>query len=343
MRDENFKTEGSAPLAGKKILLIAPCFFGYQDLIRKKLVEMGGQVTFYSDRPGEDFVTKALVRIDRRLLEKRTNAYYDEIICDAKKNFYDNILIIRGEAISEERIKTLKASCPNSKITLYLWDSLHYNPNALKIAHIFDDVLTFDIDDHKRINGAKFQPLFFSDDWLGIKNISECKPKYDICFVGTVHTDRYKILNEIENQCKKANIKYNFYYYYPSRTLAFFRSLIDPGFRRFSKKINFDSISFEDVMSVFSDSRSVLDINRPKQGGLTVRTFEVIGARRLLVTTNPDVKKYDFYSPSRVKIIDRNCPSMDFLFEDMSPPVYSESILEYSIEKWIEKVLGLPR
>ena len=53
-------------------------------------------------------------------------------------------------------------------------------------------------------------------------------------------------------------------------------------------------------MEIFSDSRCILDAPQAGQVGLTIRTIECLGAKRKLVTTNSDIKNYDFYNENNI-------------------------------------------
>ena len=66
--------------SGKKILFISAKFFGYEVEIKKKLESFGSEVDFYDERPKNDFMTKALIRVNRNLLAKKNSQYYNDII-----------------------------------------------------------------------------------------------------------------------------------------------------------------------------------------------------------------------------------------------------------------------
>ena len=67
------------------------------------------------------------------------------------------------------------------------------------------------------------------------------------------------------------------------------------------EEISFTKRSAAEIVDVVRSSRAVLDIQHFKQTGLTMRTLETFGAGKKLITTNHEVKKYDFYDESRVK------------------------------------------
>ena len=222
-------------LTGKRILFIASTFFNYEKLIKQELERQGAKVTYYDERPDNGFLTKSLIRIDRRLLARKTNHYYDKIIESTKSITYDYVLIVRGEGISVDRIRKLKKSQPNAIFNLYLWDSIHYSPNAKTIIPEFDNAYSFGRVDADNNPEIKFLPLFYGTEFERSAEWTKTKP-FDACFIGTIHTDRYKVLEKIIDNLESNGRSVFIYCYYPSKLLYYIRSLFDPGFRNFAKK-----------------------------------------------------------------------------------------------------------
>lgn len=298
-------------------------------------------VDYFSDRPGADFLTKALIRVDRRFLARKIERYYGDIIEQARGRDYDLVLIIRAEAVSGNILDRLRSLHSRARFVLYLWDSMHYNPNARKVLGKFDAVLSFDRADVDANPQIQFLPLFYGRDferaasWTG-------SFKYDACFIGTIHTDRYKVLEQVIDQLERDGMRVFVYCYYPSRTLFRLRSLFDGGFRRFARKyVNFKGIPLSEVVDRIAESRAVIDVNRPGQLGLTMRTIEAIGAQRLLVTTNEDIVNYDVYSKKGVCLIDRTAPKVDKEFLDIEGVPHAESVrVGLSARNWVVRVIG---
>jgi len=200
--------------------------------------------------------------------------------------------------------------------------------------------LSFDRVDVSENPEIEFLPLFFANEygraaeWRG-------EYEYDACFIGTIHTDRYRILEKLLDALERDGRRVFVYCYYPSRILHRLRSLVDPGFRRFSKKyVNFVGLPLPKVVDYISVSRCVIDINRPDQKGLTMRTIEALGAQRKLITTNEDVSSYDIYTSSGVKIVDRDAPRVAEEFLDSEGVPYDEAVrARYTVGNWVEQVL----
>ncbi|MWV13134.1 hypothetical protein F3I62_13590 [Pseudomonas sp. R-28-1W-6] len=328
-------------LAGKRVLFIAPMFFGYEKLIKVELEAKGAQVDYFNDRPDNSFWTKALIRLDRRLLARKTDAYYHSIIESTRGKTYDHILIVRGEAISLQMLRLLRQAQPKARLSLYLWDSMHYNPNARKLLGEFNQVFSFDRSDVEQSSKMQFLPLFYgreferSAQWQGV-------PVYDACFIGTIHTDRYKVLEKVIDSLQARGCKVFVFCYYPSKQLYRLRAFVDPGFRRFGRKyVNFTGMKLSEVVDRIAESRAVIDVNRPDQLGLTMRTIEAVGAQRKLITTNADVVNYDLYNPTGVLVLDRQSPLIDgdLLYREELPfdPALRE---KYSVSAWIDRIFN---
>ncbi|MFB1081784.1 hypothetical protein [Jeotgalibacillus sp. JSM ZJ347] len=324
---------------GKRILMISANFFGYEKEIRQKLESFGCEVDYFDERPENDFLTKSLIRVNRKLLAPKNNAYYSRIIEQTIDRDYDFIFIIKGEVISKKHIERLKNAHKHAAFILYLWDALSYSPNSKAIKEMFDAVYTFDQDDVKQYRDMHFRPLFFIDDY---RRSAEAKviQDIDVLFIGTVHTDRFSVLKRIEQQLKDKNLNFYFYHYYPSRKLYYLKWLRDRDIRRYGKsELKYDKLSKEKITQLFNRSRVIVDIERPKQNGLTMRTIEVFGAHKKLITTNESIKNYDLYNNQNMYIIDRHTPVIDpaFIYQEYVKP--SEEVYEkYSLDEWLHDI-----
>lgn len=331
--------DGAKNLVGKRVLFIAPMFFGYEKLIKAELELKGASVEYFNDRPDNGFWTKALIRVDRRLLARKTDVYYRNIIESTCGETYDHILIVRGEAISIKLLRRLREIQPKARLSLYLWDSMHYNPNARKLLGEFDQVFSFDRSDVEQNMKLEFLPLFYAREFERSAQWSDA-PEYDACFIGTIHTDRYKVLEKVVNSLQARGRKVFVFCYYPSKLLFRLRALMDPGFRRFGRKyVSFNGMKLSAVVERIAQSRAVIDVNRPGQLGLTMRTIEAVGAQRKLITTNADVVNYDLYQSRGVLLVDRQNPVVDdeFLYRKELP---FDSVLreQYSVSTWVDRI-----
>lgn len=327
-------------LDNKRVLFFAPKFFGYEHEIAAGMRALGAEVDLYDERPGNGFFTKALIRIHRSLLAVKIAAYYNAIIETTKNRNYDYIIFIKGEAVSEANIYSLKKHHPHAKCVLYFWDSLKNNRNGRQMMPLFDRVLSFDRIDCAAEKHIIHRPLFYLDAYHNAATIQE--RDNDLLFIGTVHSDRFAFAKKVKAFCQKSGLRTKFIFFFQSPPLYIVRRLFDKSFRgtRFSD-FRFRALTRDDITALVAKSIAVLDVQHPNQNGLTMRTIEVFGAHRKLVTTNREIVQYDFYRPANVLIVDRENPLIDIKFFKTPYEHCPEELYEkYSLERWIKDVLG---
>ena len=322
----------------KKILFISARFFNYEEQIKCKLEELGAEVYFEDERPSNSFLSKLFIRVYPRIIHEKIKMYYEDIFNRYREKEIDYIFFIKAEAVPKESLEKIIDCHPDAKKILYLWDSLHYNPNAKKVLELFDVVYSFDLDDCDSEKKLSYQPLFYSDPF---KKEFECNIDYDWCFIGSIHTDRYKILRRLIIESKKKNFNYYIYCYYPSKALYFARCLFDWSFLSFTyKQVKFKSLTLDEISEIMSRSNVIVDINRKMQRGMTMRSIETLGAKKKLLTTNNvnDIK--GIFPSDSVGYLERENVELDihFLKNNVSKKKFLNS--NYSVEGWLKKIFN---
>lgn len=325
-------------LKGKSILFISSKAFGIPENIIKELINLGAIVDYYDERPANNFLTKALIRINRILVAPYINFYYNKIIKQTSTKKYDYIFFIKAESISHSKLKLLFSLHPESTNIIYHWDSIANNKNALNTLPEFDYAFSFDRKDCKKFN-MHFLPLFYYNEYKDIALSKENKI-FDLLFVGTVHSDRYKIINSIITQFSENGYNYFTYFFFQSKIMFYRYLLINKKSLSLKKfQVHFNSLNKEDLLELYKKSRTIIDIQHPKQTGLTLRTFEALGSKCKLITTNKDIKNYNFYHPNNILIIDRNKPVIPKSFLELDYYPIPDAIYEsYSITSWIKSI-----
>jgi hypothetical protein len=307
-------------LKGKNILFLAPKFFGYELEIKKELENLGFKVNYYDERPKNDFFTKIFIRLNiKYLIQKKIDLYYQNIIESIKNKRIDYLFLVNPETIDLDKIEQIKKQHPEIKVYVYMWDSVKNKKKSMQYLEVSDKFFTFDPNDIILNNKIKFLPLFYISDY---ENIAMSKNfEYDISFVGTIHSHRYQVIKSIQTK----GLKVFYYFYSPSKILFKMQRLLYKNFREInSKDISYKSLKKEEILKIIAKSKSVIDIEHPNQKGLTMRTLEMLGAKKKLITTNLNIKEYDFYTPENICVIDRKNPIIP---DDIS----DSSCLDFSI------------
>lgn len=325
-------------LQGKRILFFSAHLFGYQNDIRLAMESVGAIVDYYNERPANNFLVKGVIRINRNLLAGYINHYYNKIIKETLQKEYDYVFFIKGESISASNVRRLKQFHPEANFIIYHWDSIANNSNAQNLLPYFDRVFSFDKIDCERL-GLHFLPLFYTPDYANIPYYDK-EIKYDMLFVGTTHSDRYKLVKRIEEQIIKMGGLCLTWFYFPSKILYYKMKIQNSYLRQIPvHTFHFKPMSKELLLQLYAGSRIIIDVQHPKQTGLTMRCIETLGAKRKLITTNYYITEYDFYNPDNILVVDRNLPYVPekFLnepYRDTPKEIYES----YSIKNWLSSI-----
>jgi hypothetical protein len=326
-------------LRGKQVLFIAPQFFGYEKEIAGEMRRQGASVDFLPDRPFASPLMKAVTRLRSEWVLPFADRFFINSVEAFGRTRYDLIFVVVGEAVSARVLMELRKSFPEAYFVLYMWDAIRTKQAAQVNLSFFDSTHTFDPVDARTFD-MKFRPLFFSPGFARL-NVAEAEPQYQLSFVGTVHSDRYKI---VSNVAAALPVHTNFYrYLYLQAPWVFWaHKLGNPAYRNASvSSFCFDPLAKSEVQDIFFKSRAVLDIEHPGQTGLTMRTFETIGTGKKLITTNALVKNSDFFNPENILVIDRN--RVEDIPESFLGTAYvplEDSLYQkYSLEGWLADIV----
>ncbi|MGL6101470.1 MAG: hypothetical protein ACRC0G_17860, partial [Fusobacteriaceae bacterium] len=185
----------------------------------------------------------------------------------------------------------------------------------------------------------KFRPLFYLDEYSSRADNKIFN--YDLTFIGTAHSDRYRILKSLKNEGLEKKLKTYFFMYFPSKALFYLKKLTDKSYLKTDiNDFSFNSISKNEILNIISKSKVIIDIQHPKQTGLTMRSIEMLGMKKKLLTTNKDIVNYDFYNENNIRIIDRDNPELDSEFiKSEYKEIDNFNYEKYSIGKWLEEIL----
>jgi hypothetical protein len=326
-------------LFGKKILLLYP--FGatkhYGESIKSELLRRGADVTGYDERPSQNSLIKIILRLFKKKMPGIFLLYIKSIIRKNPHNNFDYILVLRGEAFSERAVSELRSHYHKAVLIIYLWDILK-TTNLKDVIPYFDKALSFDIEDAGNNDCLSFRPTFFVPEYINMKK--KAKPEIDIFFVGTLHSNRYKLLSGIKAYLDRNQISYYFYYYVPGALLFLINSVFKKHYARLNE-VHLNPLSLHSALEIVANSRCILDINYPGQKSLSMRAYEAMASKTKYITTNSEVKKYDFYSPNNVWVLDEdkiqiNREFIDSPFEDIS----KELIEKYSVKQFVEDIFS---
>ena len=321
----------------KRILMFCPKFFGYDKKIADALRSQGHQVDLYDERVSNNVFAKTCIRYNIKLFRPVLDRYISRIIADNTDKQYDFIFVVKGEGLTAKGLSQLRQAYPQAKQILYLWDSLENIPEGVEKNSLYDRVLTFDPKDAKQY-GLHFRPLFYHNGFSGKEETNAFD--YDIAFIGTAHSARPRIVKALRTQCEEKGRKMFSFLFSPHYLVYLFNKLTNCEYRNVKwSDLQTKPLPAQTVREIYNTSRCVLDIEHSKQRGLTMRTIEMLGMGKKVITTNALIAEYDFYNPQNFFIIDRENPVLDVSFFDTPyVPLPEQTQNKYSLDFFLKEI-----
>lgn len=248
----------------------------------------------------------------------------------------DYALFIRGDIYSPEFLDMIKRHTRHGNMVNYQWDGIDRFPAIWDCADRFDRIYVFDPADmrnpkHPFLSITNF---YFDHD----VNLPE-NPPNDFYFIGWHMPDRAPIISAFGKAAETLGWKLDF-------NIGCLNTDVDT-LRRFypteNIKIFIGVRSFADNLEAAKQAKILIDFKTPVHNGLSFRPFEALGYRKKLITTNAEIKKYDFYHPDNVFVWDGK--SLDGLAEFVAKPYRElppEIYQKYSFGNWLRYILDIP-
>jgi hypothetical protein len=296
----------------------------------KNVLEQNGHIVchinlFEFKHKYPNFQTKLYNFISKTIFNRNIkNVYYgNEILKKLAENSetQDIILTIKGDFIDSKSILDFKKF--TNKSIAFFNDSISRCPKIKNVIPCFDEVYSFEKEDCKKYN------LKFITNWIYPIQTSGTKKEQFQLYNISSQDRRSALISKVAQILKAKKINYKII-------------IFDKKIRNQDPNLEYtqQQIPLAEVNESLHNSQVLLDINRKDQKGLTFRVFESIGLEKKLITTNADIKNYDFYNPNNILVIDENKPNIPLEFFDNVYEKIPEELLEkYTTKGWINKVL----
>jgi len=316
----------------KKILLIAPDYYGFHNVIFDALKKYSDhEVSMIISNPtyrykniGEkiiNFFMKLFLKKNLKTINNQKNMLN---LLKSQKDI-DLVIINRPDILTQEQLETITNNSDRSA-AIY-WDSFKKIPQEHTL-HFFDKSFSFDESDCKNYNLIKNNNFYF---------VTEKKAhteKWDIFFIGTYDhrfSDIVKLFTYLKEHYSHLNFRSQIYSYHPQHI---------PENLKENITLTNEIVPFNEAYKYNLDTKVILDLAHKNQSGLSFRPFEALGLRKKLITNNRDIVNYDFYNPNNILVIDTDKIKIpeSFLttpYEDVAEKVYKK----YSIQSWVNNIV----
>lgn len=322
-----------------RVLLVSPLTFSYHVTICDALRQIGFDPIWWNDKASTSTLYKLALRLMPRLTRLITEKHFIAQIDKMPAGTLEHVLLIKAEGMTARVVRHLRTRHPHATLGLHLWDSKENVKGIDKLVPLADAVSSFDPVD-ARENGWKYRPLF-------ARNVSMSaaghEPKvFDWCFIGTIHSDRHRVISRLRKVTGGVERSFVLAYFQSPMVLKI-RKLFDWTLWSAPKgTLSTIPMSAAEVARITARSRTVLDVEHPRQRGLTMRTIETLLAGNKLLTTNQHLLDCDLYDASRAQIIDRNAPLIDHEFLSQKVKSIPQELRDrYSCEAWVKDLIDM--
>lgn len=246
----------------------------------------------------------------------------------------DYALIIRSDLLHPDFLSFIRRHTRHT-VAAYQWDGMHRYPNIWRTVSYFDRFFVFDPADRTDSSHTLLPATNFYFDHLPANCPTE--PNHDFYFVGFHNDDRAADIAAFARYAKQQGWRLDFrilWNRHPKRAETVYPDNIC---------ITDIPINFEHNLTNAKHSKVLVDFVIQAHRGLSFRAFEALGLRKKLITTNPEIRYYDFYHPDNIFIWDSQ--NFDGLAEFLQQPYYEiDSVVreQYSFGNWIRYILDIP-
>ena len=322
-----------------RVLLVAPLTFSYHVSICDALRQIGFDPTWWNDKASTSTFYKIALRLLPRLTRLITEKHFIDQIDRMPAGSVDHVILIKAEGLNARVVRYLRERHSSATLGLHLWDGMENVKGIGEIVPLADAVSSFDPVD-ARENGWNYRPLFARK--VAITAMDQASKDFDWCFVGTIHSDRHRVISRLRRVSGGAEHSFVFAYFQSPLVLRI-RKIFDwTLWSAPSGTLSTTPMPAADVARITARSRAVLDVEHPQQRGLTMRTIETLLAGNKLLTTNQHLLDSDLYDASRAHIIDRNIPRIDHVFLSQPvKPIPHELRNQYTCEAWVKELIDM--
>ncbi len=323
-----------------KICVISFDFWGYDQHIVDTLCSKGidahhikiGNVTHTNF---QERVVNALSKIifNKNLKTEKRKQYVLDTLNQLGNQ--DQILVLNPDIFDISTLKEIKKH--TNKLITYLYDSLDRFPVEKDKLKLFDKIFSFDISDVQKFGFEKLTNYIYIP-YLSNEHQS---PEMDLFYITSYDAKRVSIIKILVQKLIELNLKFQILVIgkkgWKHQVKNIFR-----GSKNVSLIFSIKKINHKDVAQYYKNSKALLDLTRENQCGLSFRVFEAMALEKKIITDNENIKKYDFYNPKNILILNDNCSNLNIsFFESPYEKVPDDIYKYYTLDSWVERVFKL--
>lgn len=317
-----------------KITILSHDLWGFGKFVHNHLIKLNHDSTYINclgfeykyvnslDRTKNFFYKNILKRNIKK--EYRTNQILNTLNNLNEKQDY--ILIFNPGDFHPSTLELAKQK--TKKLIAYNYDSIKRVALPINPTQYFDTIYCFDNED---VTENDFLTKITNYTYIDKQELGE-NFKNKAFIILSKDKQRNIVISKIADEFERNNIK----------NIEFI--LIDKPNKKLNQNITFQKkrLTINEIISKVNNAEILIDIVRKDQVGLSFRIFEAMAHQKKLITTNANIKNYDFYNENNILVIDSENPIIpqDFLnnkYIPLSDDIYNK----YTLDTWCKTVFNI--
>lgn len=321
----------------EKFLLVMPDYSDFPKLFLDNLEKEGFETYLITDKvskfryKGTESIKNFFVKNILRNKEYKQDLINRHFLEDLNKSIsaiegeLDYILVIRPDIFPIPFIQNLKKK--TKKLIAYQWDGIEKFPEVKNYFNLFDSFFCFE-NVESQPNIKSITNFYFDHLPPAHKEYNTEKPR--LYFVGLYWKSREEKIDKFIAEVSDLPVDLSIF-------IQYFK---EPEKRNDKIKYIQNRISFQENLELVKDSDILLDFVDPLHNGLSIRFFEGMYYKKKVITDNIMVKKYNFYHPDNIFVVENNnYNNIDQFLRTPYHELPEEIVQQYGFSNWIREII----
>ena len=262
-------------------------------------------------------------------IKSNNNRIIEKMISRFPDNYFDHSLFFVVQFFDRALISM--AVKKSRQTVAYQFDSIKRTPELAANISLFDKFYSFDRAD-AHAYGVDFTTNFYFD----FNEHAAYPKKVDFFYIGTFVKERMPVLLKIIQAIKDGGHSF--------RIMLFShdKAEVEP-YLQYGIEIPERLLTYEEQETMASEARVLIDLKLSVHDGLSFRFFEAMKFRSKVLTTNPTVADYDFYSAKNIFIVKNTSEISGDLVSTWLNEPFDQSkeqlFANYSFTRWLNNLL----
>ncbi|RNA63641.1 hypothetical protein D1631_17830 [Chryseobacterium nematophagum] len=324
-----------------KICVISFDFWGYDEHIVETLCNKGidahhikmSSVTHsnFSER-ATNAVSKIFLNKNLKT-EKRLKYVLDSL---EKLGYQDQILVLNPDTFDLSTLEQIRKY--SHRLITYLYDSLDRMPVEKEKLNLFDKIFSFDIADTKKYGFEKLTNYIYLPY---IKNEDQ-NPQIDVFYITSYDNKRVFFIKLLAKRLSKLNVKFQIMVIGKKGWANQIKNIFIKIPEHLQIIFSIKKIPHAKLPGYYKNAKTLLDLTRENQYGLSFRVFEALSLEKKIITDNEFIKSYDFYNPNNILVLNETCSNLEkSFFESPYEKVPEDIYYSYTLDSWTDRVFEL--